>query len=44
MPEINNNPSNDIFRFRQIRSTFDYSHKNLATYIDNLQKACNLFG
>ena len=45
MSEISNTtPSNQIFTCKQIRATFDYTHKNLATYMDNLQKTCKLFG
>ena len=35
---------NQIFRCRQIRSTFDYKTKNITTYLNNIQKVCDIFG
>ena len=34
---------NQIFRCRQIRSTFDYKTKNITTYLNNIQKVCDIF-
>lgn len=42
MPETST--TNDIFECKKIISSFDYSKKTLSTYLNNVQKACDLFG
>lgn len=36
--------SNEIFKCRQIRASLDHTHRNMATYMSNLQKVCEMFG